>query len=78
MEALGERQRITRSAALLISSPTTRDECITQIKTLLSYLPSNNLDEPPTFAPVEPSLDKETWCRWYPPIPTKVMMSVTS
>jgi len=36
------------------------DDCIAQIKALVSYLPLNNLDDPPTYPAVEPELDKET------------------
>lgn len=36
------------------------DDCIAQIKALVSYLPLNNLDEPPTYPAVEPEFDKET------------------
>lgn len=36
------------------------DDCIAQIKALVSYLPLNNLEEPPTYPAVEPALDKET------------------
>jgi len=36
------------------------DDCIAQIKALVSYLPLNNLEEPPTYPAVDPALDKET------------------
>ncbi len=35
------------------------DDCFTQIRTLLSYLPSNNVDDPPLAEPREPELDAE-------------------
>jgi len=36
------------------------DDCIAQIKALVSYLPLNNLEDPPTYPAVEPALDRET------------------
>ena len=35
------------------------EDCLAQVRTLLSYLPSNNIDDPPLFQPQEPVLDRE-------------------
>ena len=35
------------------------EDCLAQVRTLLSYLPSNNIDDPPLFQPQEPILDRE-------------------
>ncbi len=35
------------------------EECFDQIRRLLSFLPSNNIDDPPMAAPVEPALNEE-------------------
>jgi acetyl-CoA carboxylase carboxyltransferase component len=71
MEALGGAATHNQVSGVAHFLANNEDECITQIKTLLSYLPSNNLDEPPTFAPVEPSLDKETLVSVVPTDPNK-------
>ncbi|NMA91500.1 MAG: methylmalonyl-CoA carboxyltransferase [Firmicutes bacterium] len=34
-------------------------ECLQQVKTLLSYLPANNMEDPPTAEPVEPGFERE-------------------
>jgi propionyl-CoA carboxylase beta chain len=36
------------------------EECIAQIKALISFLPLNNLEDPPTYPATAPALDKET------------------
>ena len=35
------------------------DACLERVKTLLSYIPSNNLEDPPREEPVEPEMDAE-------------------
>ena len=35
------------------------EECFDQIRRLLSFLPSNNIDDPPAAAPIEPALNEE-------------------
>jgi len=47
------------------------DECFTMLRTLLSYLPANNLDDPPVVEPVEPALDVEELITIVPDNPNK-------
>ena len=42
------------------------EEALNQVRTLLSYLPSNNVDDPPVAEPQEPALDQEELLRFIP------------
>jgi propionyl-CoA carboxylase beta chain len=46
-------------------------ECFMQLKKLLSYLPSNNLNNPPAVPPVEPTLPAEDLANLVPVDPNK-------
>ena len=46
-------------------------ECLEMIKKLLSYLPSNNLDNPPAVSPVEPTIPAEDLVELVPADPNK-------
>ena len=46
-------------------------ECFMQLKKLLSYLPSNNLNNPPAAPPVEPTLPAEDLVNLVPTDPNK-------
>ncbi|MBM7865216.1 methylmalonyl-CoA carboxyltransferase [Heliobacterium gestii] len=46
-------------------------ECFEQIRALLSYLPSNNMEEPPVVDPVEPEFDAEELLSIIPPNPNQ-------
>ncbi|MDR9786373.1 MAG: carboxyl transferase domain-containing protein [Peptococcaceae bacterium MAG4] len=71
MEALGGAATHNQISGVAHFLANNEDECIAQIKTLLSYLPSNNLEDPPTYAPAEPALDKETLVSVVPTDPNK-------
>ncbi|MCJ7806947.1 MAG: acyl-CoA carboxylase subunit beta [Clostridia bacterium] len=47
------------------------DECFIQIRSLLSYLPSNNVDDPPRAEPREPELDQEELVSLMPDNPNR-------
>lgn len=47
------------------------EECFAKLRKLLSYLPSNNLDNPPQTSPVEPSLPAEELLQIVPLDPNK-------
>jgi propionyl-CoA carboxylase beta chain len=59
MEALGGAATHNQVSGVAHFLSSNEDECIATIRDLMSYLPSNNLEEPPVFAPVEPAIDKE-------------------
>ncbi len=46
-------------------------ECISMIKKLIGFLPSNNLDDPPVAAPAEPTLPAEDLLTLVPPDPNR-------
>ncbi|BAF59545.1 MAG: methylmalonyl-CoA carboxyltransferase [Pelotomaculum sp.] len=71
MEALGGAATHNQISGVAHFMANNEEECIAQIKALLSYLPSNNLEEPPTYAPVEPSVDKEILVDIVPTDPNK-------
>ncbi|MFX0092458.1 MAG: acyl-CoA carboxylase subunit beta, partial [Candidatus Hodarchaeota archaeon] len=53
-------------------TPETEDECISQVKTLLSYLPDNNLDNAPIFASTDdPNRQEEALNTFIPADSTK-------
>ena len=47
------------------------EECFIQIRSLLSYLPSNNVDDPPRTEPREPELDQEELVSLMPDNPNR-------
>lgn len=58
-EELGGAQAHNRTSGVAHFSDETEEDCISRVKTLLSYLPSNNLEDPPMQEPEEPELDSE-------------------
>ncbi|MDD2553913.1 MAG: carboxyl transferase domain-containing protein [Desulfotomaculaceae bacterium] len=70
-EALGGAATHNQISGVAHFMAANEDDCIAQIKTLVSYLPLNNLEEPPTYPGVEPSLDKETLFTVIPDNPNK-------
>ncbi len=44
-------------------------ECLALIRALLSYLPSNNIDDPPSgdTQPIRSIARRRSWTRWCPP-----------
>lgn len=71
MEALGGALTHNQVSGVAHFLAANEDDCIAQLKSLLSYMPQNNLDEPPTFTPVEPSRDKESMLTVIPDDPNK-------
>ncbi len=47
------------------------EDCFAQIRTLLSYLPSNNVDDPPVTEPREPEMDPEELLTLMPDNPNR-------
>ncbi len=71
MEALGGAATHNQVSGVAHFMANNEEECTAQIKALLSYLPSNNLEDPPEFGPVEPALDKERLLSIVPTDPNK-------
>jgi propionyl-CoA carboxylase beta chain len=71
MEALGGAATHNQISGVAHFMASTEEECIAQIKALLSYMPSNNLEEPPTYPPSEPELDREALANVVPTDPNK-------
>lgn len=71
MEALGGASTHNQISGVAHFMANNEEECIATLRALLSYLPSNNLEEPPVFAPVEPVIDKETLVDVCPTDPNK-------
>ncbi len=46
-------------------------ECLQQVRTLLSYLPANNIEDPPAAEPAEPGLDPEELIKVIPDNPNR-------
>lgn len=46
-------------------------QCFAKIKKLLSFLPSNNLDDPPAVSPQEPNVSAEDLCKIVPVDPNR-------
>ncbi len=59
-EALGGAATHNQVSGVAHFMAANEDDCIAQIKALVSYLPLNNLEDPPTYPGAEPALDKET------------------
>ncbi|TEB15673.1 Methylmalonyl-CoA carboxyltransferase 12S subunit [Pelotomaculum sp. FP] len=59
-EALGGASTHNQVSGVAHFLANSEEECLAQIKSLISYLPLNNLEDPPVFPAVEPALDKET------------------
>lgn len=60
MEALGGAYTHNTVSGVAHFMSDSEEQCIAMIRTMLSYLPLNNLDEAPRFAPIEPAGDKES------------------
>lgn len=71
MEALGGASTHNQVSGVAHFMASNEEECIATLRALLSYLPSNNLEEPPVFAPVEPVTDKEALLDICPTDPNK-------
>ncbi|NLZ28896.1 MAG: methylmalonyl-CoA carboxyltransferase [Firmicutes bacterium] len=56
-EELGGAETHNRTSGVAHFSAGTEDECLQKVKTLLGYLPSNNIEDPPRCEPEEPQLD---------------------
>lgn len=59
-EALGGAATHNQVSGVAHFLANSEEECLAQIKSLISYMPLNNLEDPPVFPPTEPALDKET------------------
>lgn len=70
-EALGGAATHNQVSGVAHFMAANEEECIAQIKSLLSYMPLNNLEDPPEFGPIEPELDKETLLTIVPDDPNK-------
>lgn len=55
MEALGGASTHNQVSGVAHFLAGSEEDCLGQVRQLLSYLPSNNLEEPPAFEPVEPA-----------------------
>ncbi|MDF9406828.1 methylmalonyl-CoA carboxyltransferase [Pelotomaculum isophthalicicum JI] len=71
METLGGAATHSKVSGVAHFINSSEDDCMLTIRALLSYLPSNNLDEAPVYAPVEPVTDKETMLEIIPDDPNK-------
>lgn len=71
MEALGGANTHNQVSGVAHFMAGNDEECTSMIRTLMSYLPSNNLEDPPLFAASEPTLDKETILEVLPVDPNK-------
>jgi len=71
METLGGAATHSKVSGVAHFITSNEDDCMLTIRALLSYLPSNNLDEAPVFASVEPLTDKETILGIIPDDPNK-------
>lgn len=58
-EDLGGAQAHNSTSGVAHFSDESEEECLQRVRALLSYLPSNNLDDPPLQEPEEPELDAE-------------------
>jgi len=47
------------------------DDCFRQIRELINYLPSNNIDDPPSSEPLEPELNQEELVKIMPDNPNR-------
>lgn len=59
-EALGGAATHNQVSGVAHFMAANEDDCIAQIKALVSYLPLNNLEDPPCYPAAEPALDRET------------------
>jgi len=71
MEALGGASTHNQISGVAHFMAGNEEECMATLRALLSYLPSNNLEETPVFAPVEPVIDRETLVDVCPADPNK-------
>ncbi len=58
-EELGGAQAHNQTSGVAHFSAETEEQCLEKVKTLLSYLPANNIEDPPRCEPEEPELDPE-------------------
>ncbi len=56
---LGGPQAHTRDSGVAHFEDDSEEKCLERVKTLLSYIPPNNLEDPPRQEPKEPELDTE-------------------
>jgi len=71
METLGGAATHNKVSGVAHFITSNEDDCMLTVRALLSYLPSNNLEEAPVFAPVEPATDKEVILEIIPDDPNK-------
>jgi len=71
METLGGAATHSKVSGVAHFITGSEDDCMLTIRALLSYLPANNLDEAPVYAPVEPANDRETMLEIIPDDPNK-------
>jgi len=71
METLGGAATHSRVSGVAHFINSSEDDCMLAVRALLSFLPSNNLDEAPVYAPVEPALNQETLLEIIPDDPNK-------
>src|SRR5665647_1299073 len=57
-EALGGAATHNQVSGVAHFMAANEDDCIAQLKALVSYLPLNNLEDPPTYPAVDPEFDK--------------------
>ncbi len=70
-EALGGAHTHNQTSGVAHFKATSEEECFAKLKDLLSYLPSNNLDEAPVTTPEEPALDAADLVTIIPDNPNK-------
>ncbi|OPY59596.1 MAG: Methylmalonyl-CoA carboxyltransferase 12S subunit [Pelotomaculum sp. PtaU1.Bin035] len=71
METLGGAATHNRVSGVAHFITGNEDDCMLTVRALLSYLPSNNLEEAPVFASMEPAIDRETMAGIVPDDPNK-------
>jgi len=71
MDALGGASTHNQVSGVAHFMANNEEECIATLRALLSYLPSNNLEDPPVFTPVEPAIDREILVDVCPADPNK-------
>lgn len=71
MEELGGAATHSRFSGVAHFINSSEDDCLLTVRTLLSFLPANNLDEAPVYTAAEPAVDKDTLLQIIPEGPNK-------
>ena len=71
MEKLGGAATHSKYSGVAHFINNNEEDCMATIRALLSYLPSNNLDEAPVYAAAEPATDREALLSIMPDDPNK-------